>query len=424
MDLSFVSRKISSGNLQRSNPPFSLKFTTSRFVSLIIDIGNFPVKEHDDISRNLRDTIGDIKYIFEFPNFYISRVPTKHFWHRCVTQIFPRDFAISGETSSRFDQFYRSCTLKKVENLGFHSLMEALYSKLYDKYTRLKVFHSPIFLYSATKTLDIEQYNFDQEQKFKIYVSAADELIGYLKNEKDILDAQVIELRHELAAIRQGLFQGSAKEEEQAKYEHIISKENLKVKELSEEIQRLNRKESHPSPSNEIVPINQVSNSPISSSKSKTKRKRHTSSINEQENSFSQEPQNTLEKENTFSSTPIDNANQPKCCRRRLSNSVNGSESSMCMFQELVECLLDLKFSVATQSGETLMTAVHDSSGYTFNLGWMKNAEGEEELMYKVSSLGTFERVAPEWMRDMMLFSKSMSRVFFNKLSAIINRRR
>ncbi|XP_023729293.1 uncharacterized protein LOC111876970 [Lactuca sativa] len=283
--------------------------------------------------------------------------------------------------------------------------MEALYSKLYEKYTRVK----------THKASEIEHYNFDQEQKFKTYVSAADELIDHLQNEKDTLDAQVNELRNELASIR------SAKDEEQKKYEHMLLKENLKIKELSEELERMNRREFHSNTNNEIVPIKQMSTSPLSSIKTNksSMRKRLRSSIDEHENTSQEESQNDLVKENMFLGA-IDDVNQPKCCRRRLGNSVNGSDPSMCMFQELVESLLDLKFSVSTQNDDTLMTAVHDSSGYTFNLGYVKNALGEEELMYKVSSLGTFERVAPEWMREVMLFSKSMSRIFFKKVSAIM----
>ncbi|CAH1435959.1 unnamed protein product [Lactuca virosa] len=253
--------------------------------------------------------------------------------------------------------------------------MEALYSKLYDKYTRLK----------THKASEIEHYNFDQEQKFKTYVSAADELIDHLQNEKDTLDAQVNELRNELASIR------SAKDEEQKKYEHMLLKENLKIKELSEELERMNRREIHSNTNNEIVPIKQMSTSPLSSIKTNksSMRKRLRSSIDEHENTSQEESQNDLVKENMFLGA-IHDANQPKCCRRRLGNSVNGSDP------------------------------IHDSSGYTFNLGYVKNASGEEELMYKVSSLGTFERVAPEWMRDVMLFSKSMSRIFFKKVSAIM----
>ncbi|KAJ0561232.1 hypothetical protein HanHA300_Chr06g0220581 [Helianthus annuus] len=45
--------------------------------------------------------------------------------------------------------------------------MEALYSKLYDKYTKLKV----------KKASEIEQLSLDQEEKFKTYVSVCFQFI-------------------------------------------------------------------------------------------------------------------------------------------------------------------------------------------------------------------------------------------------------
>ncbi|PWA39767.1 hypothetical protein CTI12_AA567870 [Artemisia annua] len=203
-------------------------------------------------------------------------------------------------------------------------------------------------------------------------------------------------------------------------------------KELLEEIERLQKKGSHFSSSDDLLAIEQVSGSPLSSGRSNTssRRKRRRNGVKEVEVSPSvgsqhdhilpEQSVNTLDKENIFSG-PFSHANQPTCCRQRLDPSVNASDSRICMFQELVECLLDLKFSIPTQTDDNvIISAVHESSGYSFSLGWVKNSEGEEELMYRVSSLGTFERVAPEWMRDVMLFSKSMCTVFFNRVSGIV----
>ncbi|KAF6160174.1 hypothetical protein GIB67_016610 [Kingdonia uniflora] len=61
------------------------------------------------------------------------------------------------------------------------------------------------------------------------------------------------------------------------------------------------------------------------------------------------------------------------------------------------------------------------NSGYSFSLRWYCK-EGEEEqaeILYSVLSLGTFERVALEWMEDIM-FSTSMCPVFFNRSSQVI----
>lgn len=60
-------------------------------------------------------------------------------------------------------------------------------------------------------------------------------------------------------------------------------------------------------------------------------------------------------------------------------------------------------------------------TGYAFTLTWMKNEAVEEpELLYRVLTLGTFERVAPEWMRSVLMFSMRMWPIFFERLACVI----
>lgn len=59
-------------------------------------------------------------------------------------------------------------------------------------------------------------------------------------------------------------------------------------------------------------------------------------------------------------------------------------------------------------------------AGYSFSLTWITNSHGEVELLYRVLSLGTFERVAPEWMKETLMFSTSMCSVFFERVSRVI----
>lgn len=60
-------------------------------------------------------------------------------------------------------------------------------------------------------------------------------------------------------------------------------------------------------------------------------------------------------------------------------------------------------------------------TGYSFSLTWMENVGGKEsELLYRVVSLGTFERVAPEWMREVLMFSISMCPIFFERIARVI----
>ncbi|PNX78670.1 protein titan9, partial [Trifolium pratense] len=60
--------------------------------------------------------------------------------------------------------------------------------------------------------------------------------------------------------------------------------------------------------------------------------------------------------------------------------------------------------------------------GYSFSISWISKAPGEEaELLYHVQSLGTLERLAPEWMREDIMFSPTMCPIFFERVDALIN---
>lgn len=47
-------------------------------------------------------------------------------------------------------------------------------------------------------------------------------------------------------------------------------------------------------------------------------------------------------------------------------------------------------------------------ASYSFSLTWIKTSRGEGQLMYHLSSVGTFEKVTLDWMRETMMFSTSM----------------
>lgn len=61
-------------------------------------------------------------------------------------------------------------------------------------------------------------------------------------------------------------------------------------------------------------------------------------------------------------------------------------------------------------------------AGYSFSLTWIQHEGGEGELMYHVSSLGTLERVAVDWMKEDMMFSTAMCHVFFERVSRVVGR--
>jgi hypothetical protein len=62
---------------------------------------------------------------------------------------------------------------------------------------------------------------------------------------------------------------------------------------------------------------------------------------------------------------------------------------------------------------------VQIDAGYSFTLTWL---EKPGEWSYKLSSLGTLERIAVNWMKQDIRFSMNMFRLFFERISNIITK--
>lgn len=303
--------------------------------------------------------------------------------------------------------------------------METLYTKLYDKYIKLK----------KEKDTAMENLNRDQEKKFMNYVIASDEMIEFLRSENERLGNQVSELRSEMALFR------STKDEECIQYNKLLMEENQNNKKLQEEIERLRnlQREGRCCQARDDKVGDGAVDMPVSSqvesyssdgtSVRKTrKRSRHSlhdrgdtitpSATKEHEHEQLNVLPNRSCKETEASDTPSDHYDLA-ICKRKMNNP--GSDvAASCMFQELVEWVVGLKLSIIPQSRDFCISALHPSSGYSFTLTWVNNSKGEPELLYHVLALGTFERVAPEWMRDVLMFSMSMCPTFFHRVSRVI----
>lgn len=304
--------------------------------------------------------------------------------------------------------------------------MEALYSKLYDKYTKLK----------TKRDTEMEELNRSQEEKFMAYASAADELIKHLRSENDRLLAEADDLRSEVTSIR------SSRHEQLAEYQKFLMEERQKERELSQEIEKLRNLQREGLCCSARYDKNGQLNTPDSSQVGSDRqnemaiipRKRRRSLRADVEimvpqcaddqlgQSAVQDSTDHLSKRSK-SSGSFSNSDQPKCCIWKIDSSgghVNATGTTICMFQELVECLVGMNVSIVTQADETCISAVHQSSGYSFSLTWIKNSFGDGELLYRALSLGTFERVAPEWMKEVLMFSTKMCPVFFQRVSRVV----
>ncbi|KAG6760991.1 hypothetical protein POTOM_034179 [Populus tomentosa] len=305
--------------------------------------------------------------------------------------------------------------------------MEDLYKKLYAKYDKLK----------KKQLSEFDELNKDQEVKFLNYASVAEEMIQYLKDENDRLRKQASDLRSEAASIRHPIFPLK-----------LLMEENQKNKILNEEVEKLQNQLQYGLPcnskdgNNDNVQLNMLETAQV------TPEERSIASTRRMVRKRSREAREKLEVEithggndivgyndmeeksakrsskGTVSCGDLPNDQQLESCERILYRSAESGPANF-QFQALLEYLVGMKLSAVNQNDEACISALHQSSGYAFTLTWMKNEAVEEpELLYRVLTLGTFERVAPEWMRSVLMFSMRMWPIFFERLACVIKLRR
>ncbi|KAK8957399.1 hypothetical protein KSP39_PZI000138 [Platanthera zijinensis] len=131
------------------------------------------------------------------------------------------------------------------------------------------------------------------------------------------------------------------------------------------------------------------------------------------------------EKNTSFTLREDYNHNQliPDCCKKTKADSEDGIEKSCspCAFHVLVELLLGMNFVVDCQTERPRFSVIHQMSGYNFTLSWVGDKDGGEgKMAYQVSSLGTIESIALDWMKEDIVFSMAMCPVFFDRVSRIV----
>ncbi|RWR76119.1 Titan9, putative isoform 1 [Cinnamomum micranthum f. kanehirae] len=305
--------------------------------------------------------------------------------------------------------------------------MESLYTKLYDKYKQLK----------ARKDSEMDKISREQEEKFLNYVSAAEEHIEHLKNVNNGLQEKIDELTNQIVLDR------SSENSQYSMYQNLFIEEKQKTKELLEEVERLRSLLSERvqcSNNNENCADRQLKSPSrcqvnlTDLSKGSARRMTLKPSSGDQTEEAGVNPDASCQEVHIIDrepegvpikGTPSNGAPEKLrliySCGTDMETSGSGSGicHTNCIFQTLVECLVGMKFSIVNHTEELCLSILHQSSGYTFSLTWVKNAAGQDELLYHVLSLGTFERVAPEWMREDLMFSMSMCPFFFLRITEI-----
>ncbi|XP_065019310.1 uncharacterized protein LOC135645142 [Musa acuminata AAA Group] len=271
--------------------------------------------------------------------------------------------------------------------------MEPLNTKLYEKYKNLK----------KRKFFEEEEWNRKRDTDLRSYQSAMEDLIEEMKNANERLRAELYSFQ-----------------EQYANCEKSLLEESQKSKELSDEVGRLQ---------NLLLRKNDTSDKSLMSSPCsiagvmsteipKSLPRQKTPDLCEEISPIQNKEAATL----TYDSHKVE-TKVPDCCRRNMGSSSDASEDCCnCVFQTLMKLLVGMDFSVNSQTESLCLLVVHKMSGYSFSLTWMPRDGGEGELMYRVSSLGTLERVALDWMKEDMIFSTAMCRVFFERVTRVTGR--
>ncbi|CAM8967709.1 unnamed protein product [Rhodiola kirilowii] len=238
--------------------------------------------------------------------------------------------------------------------------METLYSKLYDKYTKLK----------AKKFEELEKPNKQQEITFTTYVTTAENLIELLRSEKDTLSMQVNELRNEVNSLR-------SKEYEQClEYQDLLMGDNQKIKELKEENERLLKLQREGLFSNmkdnDIIMLNESVDDQVDPENTPLKSNDKANTPDISHSGFGAEgirdPGHASIGQSGKDAVPNEasaGCRLPECCWEINTNSDDGGnkiESTNCVYQVLIESLVGMKLSASNQLHGICISALHEST--------------------------------------------------------------
>ncbi|KAJ1283289.1 hypothetical protein BS78_03G117200 [Paspalum vaginatum] len=265
--------------------------------------------------------------------------------------------------------------------------MERLDSKLYEKYTALK----------KRKLLD-EGLQQKREAAHKELHDALKDRVSGLQKDKEELSEKLADKEDELEKARQDFL------------EDIRSRDSeiLKLKQLLADMTEKNNSTVTGSADQtpEAIlenpnPISPKRNTPLSDSNAKRVQLSENATVPH--------------------SIPDEESLEVRCSRNHACTSGNGTKEcpNTHMFHLMLQSLVRMKVSVNDGTERFSVSVSHEASGYCFTLTWL---EKPGEWSYKLSSLGTLERIAVDWMKQDIRFSMNMCRMFFERISSIISK--
>ncbi|KAH9329593.1 hypothetical protein KI387_001701 [Taxus chinensis] len=337
--------------------------------------------------------------------------------------------------------------------------MHEAYSKLHAKYRKFK----------AGKLDGFEAYIEQQTEKFNTYISVAEGLLEHLRNDNNRLR---LEANESTALNRVRLL-----EHQNAECQSDLLVERSKNLALLKEVKRLERLLSDRKNMNKLAQnTNQqcqdasTQSFPSSEKSVVLQPERHEATVDLSRSGLQRLSKNCTSKEAMVQTEVIKNTVDNFCLQSQVTleepeNSLicNGpargmatifSQADVCaptqgdklipedtlkgdssnvgcaretgLFQMILQCTLGLQFSIVTEGDELEVLALHESSGFSFTLKCLSAEDDPKlkknwQLLYCCVSLGTLRKIAPDWMKEEIVFSIGQVNLFFGRILQVAN---
>ncbi|KAJ1697142.1 hypothetical protein LUZ63_005654 [Rhynchospora breviuscula] len=114
-----------------------------------------------------------------------------------------------------------------------------------------------------------------------------------------------------------------------------------------------------------------------------------------------------------------DNAFQNEIANQSVCRCISGDQVVRDSISDVLRTLIENVLGMRVTFGPQCAEVIHEKTGYAFSLTWSTDGE---ELVYRVSSLGTLANIALKWMKEEIMFNTKMCPLFFNRICGIIGR--
>ncbi|KAG6516935.1 hypothetical protein ZIOFF_020310 [Zingiber officinale] len=254
--------------------------------------------------------------------------------------------------------------------------MESLNVKLYEKYKNLK----------KRKFTEEEEWNHTRDAELRSFQSAVEDLIEELNKENKGLHQQLDSFQEKYDECRM-----------------LLLEEGKKSKELSDEVEKLK---------NLLLKKKDMNNTLLFTSPSTNSKVRSEEISKSPPGQRITEPCEENGTQHKVSTIVTYNNKKTGTSMSYYSCDCNPPQSVAAAVVSLILLFKSRDFAILSS----------DPFCYSFSLTWIQHEGDEGEWMYHVSSLGTLESIAWDWMKEDIIFSAVMCRDFFERVSLIIGR--